>query len=333
MVPTFYILGLPRSRTLWFSEFFCTGVIECVHEHFSSHKKVQLIPGVRGYSDTNPLTTPDYGESPVLIIERDVEEVISSCLEAFDCPDGVEDWPGTVRNYIEMYQNALADVTPQNVLMVNYADIDASLYEIWKFLLPKIPVDEQRIEFFRTKVVKTENRNIEESLSRTWGTIGNFIEKFDPEAIRTFRITDYAIVKKIMTECWYEISEDDAPDYLPDIINEYWIGLIAQNEIIGCYRLHSHNSILWEGHVFMLKQHRKKYSVRGLPVMFRWMLTHTKFQKLIASVPEKFGNVIAFLENGGFIREGVNRKAFIKDGEKWDLINFGLTRAEIEGLV
>jgi len=91
MCPNFFILGLPRSRTLWFSEFFCTGEVECVHEHFSSHRKADLIAGVWGYSDTNPLTTPDYGESPVLIIERDVEEVISSCIKAFDCPTGVED--------------------------------------------------------------------------------------------------------------------------------------------------------------------------------------------------------------------------------------------------
>jgi len=159
------------------------------------------------------------------------------------------------------------------------------------------------------------------------------MQKFDPEAIKTFRITDYAIVKHIMSELWYEISEDNAPDYLPDIVKEYWVGLIAQNEIIGCYRLHSHNSILWEGHVFMLKQHRKKYSVRGLPVMYRWLLANTTFEKLIVSVPEKYGNVIAFLEDGGFILEGINRQAFIKDGKKWDLINFGLTRTEIAGLV
>lgn len=333
MIPNFFILGLPRSRTLWFSEFFCTGEIECVHEHFSSHEKAELIPGVWGYSDTNPLTTPDYGDSPVLIIERDVEEVISSCLKAFDCPAGVEDWTGAVRNYIEMYQRELTVITPQNVLMVNYADIDASLCEIWNFLLPTIQVDKQRIEFFSSQIVTTANRNIEESLIRTWGSINNFIDKFDPEAIRTFRITDYNIVKHIMNECWYEISEDNAPGYLPDIVKECWVGLIAQNEIIGCYRLHSHNSILWEGHVFMLKAYRKKYSVRSLPVMFRWMLANTKFEKLIATVPEKFGNVIAFLENGGFIHEGVNRQSFIKDGKKWDLINFGLTRTEIEGLL
>lgn len=333
MVDNFYILGLPRSRTLWFSEFFCTGAIECVHEHFSSHQKAELIPGVCGYVDTNPLTTPDYGDSPVLIIERDVEDIIDSCLRAFDCPKGVEDWPGTVRNYIEMYQNALTALTPQNVLMVNYADIDLSLYEIWKFLLPTIPVDKERIQFFRNKIVKTQNRNIEESLNHTWGNINSFIARFDPEAIRPFRITDYAIVKHIMTECWYEISEDNAPGYLPDIANECWIGLIAQNEIIGCYRLHSHNSILWEGHVFMLKEHRKKYSVRSLPVMFCWMLENLKFEKLIASVPSKFVNVISFLENGGFKCEGINRQSFIKDGKKWDLINFGLTRGEIEGLL
>jgi len=63
------------------------------------------------------------------------------------------------------------------------------------------------------------------------------------------------------------------------------------------------------------------------------MLANTTFEKMIATVPGKFSNVIAFLEDAGFILEGINRQAYIKDGKKWDLINFGLTRTEIEGLV
>ena len=333
MVPNFFILGLPRSRTLWFTEFFCTGACECVHEHFSSHQAAELIPGVRGYSDTNPLTVPDYGESPVLIIDRDLADVVSSCLNAFDKPDGVLNWPATVNNYMSVYKNALDKLEPKNVMRVNYNCINVLLREIWEFLLPDIPVDEQRIDFFKHKIVKTENRDIKESLIRTFGTIDNFAQQFDPEALRTFRITDYAITQKIMSECWYEVSEDNAPDYLPDIVKEYWVGLAANGVVIGCYRFHQINGVTWQGHAFMLKQYRKDYSVRSAECMYRWMLRNTDFKKLIVIVPSKFKNVLRFIENIGFKQEGINRKSFNKDDILWDLIHFGLTRAEIEGLL
>lgn len=148
-----------------------------------------------------------------------------------------------------------------------------------------------------------------------------------------FRITDYAFAQHIINACWDEISEDGVDSYLPDLVTEYWIGLHNGDDIVGCYRLHQLNSLTWEGHVFMLPEHREKYATLGCHTTLKWIIDNTDCQKLVANVPCKFKNVTNFLDKIGFQREGVNRSSYKKDGKIWDIINFGLTRSEIERLL
>lgn len=329
----FFILGLPRSRTLWFSQLFTFDDIECKHEYFSKHEKRDLIPGVRGYSDTNPLiaTDMDYGDSPVLIIERDIDDVIDSVSKAFDKPEGIVCWHGAIARYIDTYKYALDSVMPKNCLRVDFESINDSLPEIWKFLLPDIPVDTARIEMAKNKIIKTNNRNIQDSLEHTFGSIDHFKEHYD--FLNTYRITDYSIARYIMEKCWYEISEDGVKEYVPDIVNEYWIGLSNGEDTIGCYRFHQINKVTWQGHVFILPEYREKYSKMCAKPIFEWILSETDFQKVIADVPQRFPNVMGFLEKSGFQREGVNRLSHTKDGNLWDIIHYGITRQEIEELM
>ena len=147
------------------------------------------------------------------------------------------------------------------------------------------------------------------------------------------RITDYTIAQHIINACWEEISEDGVDHYLPDIVNEYWLCLNNGKDIVGGYRLHQINSVTWQGHVFMIPGFRTQYAKDGCILTLKWLLENTDCKKLIADVPKRYPNVMAFLENIGFKNEGVNRQSFTKDNQLWDIVNYGLTRKEIEELL
>ena len=154
----------------------------------------------------------------------------------------------------------------------------------------------------------------------------------ESDSLEAARITDFTWANHCINACWDEISEDNAPHYTADVINEYWIGLFA-DKMIGCYRIHQINSATWEIHAFILPEHREKYSILSGNSILQWCLDNTDMQKLTCNIPEKFQNVIHFVKHLGFKHEGVNRVSYTKDSQLWNVHNFGLTRHEIEGLV
>lgn len=329
----FYILGLPRSRTLWFSEFLSFADVKCVHEHFSIHADRELLEGVRGYSDTNPLKARDYGDSPVLIIERDIADVVDSVYNAFDKPKGIKDFKKSISNYINVYKKALDKITPKNCLRVPFNDINSQLLEIWHHLMPDIRPTYNHVIDYKDKIIKTDNRDLQNSLAHTFGSIEEFAKTYDRDLLETFRITDYAVVQHVMNSMWDEIAEDNAPPYTPDLLTEYWIGLKDGSKFVGCYRFHQIYHATWQGHVFMLPEHRKKYTHKGGFTILYWLLENIDFKKIVVDVPAKYKNVLVFLEGFGFKHEGVNRLSFTKDEKLWDVFHLGMTREEIEGLI
>lgn len=326
----FYVLGLPRSRTLWFSQFLSYGGVKCVHEHFTADRDAQHIDGIRGYIDTNPLLARDYGDSPVLIIERDVESVIDSIYNAFDKPRGVKHFRYAIRKYMAEYKKALDSLKPKNCLRIKYNEINHRILEIWHFLMPDIRPTYEHFNKYLKKVIKTPNRDIEKSLIHTFGSIEKFAQQYDRPTLKTERISDYAVVAYIMNKVWDEISEDDAPPYIPDLINEYWIVLIEGNKTVGCFRCHQINGITWEGHIFILPEYRKDYSEKAGYAIYEWLLENLEFQKLIVKIPQKYQNVIKFIEKFGFTHEGTNRLSYRKDGKIWNMEHYGITVDEIK---
>lgn len=126
------------------------------------------------------------------------------------------------------------------------------------------------------------------------------------------RMFDYRLATQTMTAIWADIAEDDAPMYTPDIINEYWVGIYADDEYVGMYRLHQLNSVLWQGHVFMLD---RKHSIGGGKVIQEWIIDNIEgLKKLIVEIPECFPNVIAFVEKLGLKKQGYNSDSYSKNG-------------------
>ena len=67
------------------------------------------------------------------------------------------------------------------------------------------------------------------------------------------RLYDYEIVLGTMDLLWELVAEDGVQRYTPDLINDIWLGLFLNEEYLGMYCFKSLTSIMYEGHVFMLK--------------------------------------------------------------------------------
>jgi len=132
--------------------------------------------------------------------------------------------------------------------------------------------------------------------------------------VKCVRLWNYQVVGQTISAVWDEISEDNAPPYMPDLINEIYVGLFVDDEYIGMYRFHQHTSVMWEGHVFMLPDHRK-HSIAGGFAIQKWIIENLPgIQKMIVYVPECFTNVIAFVEQIGLKKQGYNAGSHTNTG-------------------
>jgi hypothetical protein len=126
------------------------------------------------------------------------------------------------------------------------------------------------------------------------------------------RLLDYGVVTATISELWDAIAEDGAPPYQPDIVNEYYVGIFADGEYIGMYRLHQLKSVLWEGHAFILN---RKHSIGSGDAIKKWVVDNLEdARKVIVHIPECFPNVIAFVKKIGFTEQGYNSDSYTKDG-------------------
>ena len=139
------------------------------------------------------------------------------------------------------------------------------------------------------------------------------------------RIYDVQVCMAVMASMWKEISEDDAPEFIPDVINEYWIGIYAEG-LAGIYRIHQITSVCYQIHAFMIDRTQKESGV----IILKWCVDNIEdMQKLIAEIPVIYPNVYGFTKNQGFRDEGINRHSFTKNGKIHDQHRLGITRDEI----
>jgi len=336
----FYVLALPRSRTVWLSHLLTDENTVCMHEYYSSHdKKSELfVEGKRvGSVDTNPLMARDYGDKPVVIIKNDPAGVVRSVCECFDKPKFVDNFEAFAGKFIDKYQQALLKIKPVNSIEIDCEDLSDPdvIRELCQFVGVKIT--DERIKLMINTNISTMNRDIESSLRHTASCEGivykELIDLFYAEpVVRCEQILDIAIAKGIFDTCWNEVTADGVDHYTPDVLGEYWIGLIADGDYVGCFRLHKITTTTWEFHLHVIPEHRKAYSVACVTPIKKWCLENLDgMEKINVTIPALYQNVVKFVENIGFQHEGVDRLSFTKGGQLHDQIKLGMTRAEIEG--
>lgn len=153
--------------------------------------------------------------------------------------------------------------------------------------------------------------------------------------VSAIRTMDIKTIHNIVTrpDIWATVAEDGQrkQEFYPDVEGECWLTLVADDTIIGVYNLHVHNAITLEIHAHVYPEFRKRYSRHTCLAVFQWIMDNAKeYQKVVASIPAIYPNVIAFAEMMRFKHEGTNRLSYLKDGQIVDQELYGITRTEIE---
>lgn len=154
-------------------------------------------------------------------------------------------------------------------------------------------------------------------------------------AIRTYSALE---VRRIMTypSMWETVAEDgqDPATFQPDVDDEIWLSIRADDKPIGLYQLQKRNAVTVEIHANMLPKYRKRHSDASGKAALRWVREELPdIRKVIAWVPMLYMNVRAFCEKQGFRLEGTNRASYLKNGRLHDQYLLGITCSEIDKAV
>ena len=130
--------------------------------------------------------------------------------------------------------------------------------------------------------------------------------------MRIQRITDYQVALAILydDEIDGNIYEDDSLKETPDLLNDYWLAAVTdENMIVGCYRVHRFGIRNWQIHAMILKEFRGEYAMPASRAVIEWCFTNIpKIMCLMAIIPDCFGNIIAHVRALGFIHSGQLKK-------------------------
>lgn len=124
------VIGLPRSRTTWFSALLSFGGFPCVHDWFSFNKEPH--PEYNAYSDT--LLHKHTEGSRTLVIHRPIKEVYNSLLDNFTFPEFV-----TEKDLIKPLEQQAEKMKLIVGMHVNYNELDDKLGEAWEYLTGEAP--------------------------------------------------------------------------------------------------------------------------------------------------------------------------------------------------
>lgn len=151
------------------------------------------------------------------------------------------------------------------------------------------------------------------------------------EVCRTFDLAEiWAILSvKEISEAVFEDDVGDITTFVPSVIDEIWLKVHQNHQIIGLYRFHRMTSICLQVHAHILPKFRKKYSLHSAKLALAWVIKDVVgLQKIIAYCPEKYKNVYAFLKKFGFEDEGFNRESWRVGGKIYGQYLLGLTKSE-----
>lgn len=152
------------------------------------------------------------------------------------------------------------------------------------------------------------------------------------DTLTPVRTMDYSVAHSITSipEMFDTIAEDGADSFVPDVLNEYWVLMMTEENLVaGCYNVHQISGPVYEIHALMLPEFRKKYAALSGKAIFEWCLANLKFEKLNATIPQKYKNVYHFTKGFGFKDEGFDRDSHFKDGKLMGRYRLGITKQEV----
>lgn len=153
--------------------------------------------------------------------------------------------------------------------------------------------------------------------------------------MKLIQINDADLIKSIITdpELWERLKEDgiNTDDYEPILgFGDLYLGAYVDDLLIGLFSYHKQNGSTISIHANILQKYRKQYAKEAgrLAIAYFAFDTHDTIQKLIAEIPVIYKDVYHFSLNNGLIKEGINRKSILKNGELVDTYMLGITKQE-----
>jgi len=152
--------------------------------------------------------------------------------------------------------------------------------------------------------------------------------------IHLARLADAELIKAIVTDprIYSRMSDDFAPpaeEYVPPAVGEaVYAGLWADGVLKGLWALVPHSRILWEVHTALLPEVWGAVAREAAPKLLEWVWENTECQRLYSLVPEYARATRKFALHAGMVECGKHEKAFLKDGELYDLTILGISRGQ-----
>lgn len=144
------------------------------------------------------------------------------------------------------------------------------------------------------------------------------------------RTRDMKLVREVMMHpsIWPHIHDDGVKDYEPiDVDGLYWLE-VNENETLGVFLVHQHNSVCYEVHTCILPVAWGEKAATAARLLLDWVFKNTGCLKLVTHVPSYNRLAKKFARNAGMQHEGINRQSFLRNGVLLDQYLLGITKQE-----
>ena len=142
---------------------------------------------------------------------------------------------------------------------------------------------------------------------------------------------DEAKIKTTVTHpaIWPHVSDDSCKvdDYTPHMNGVLWLEVV-EDQSLGVYLVHPHNSVTYEIHTCLLPIAWGSKARQAGKLVLDWMFANTPCQKVITQVPQTNALALRYAKRCGMVVEGNNRQSFLKNGQLLDMTQLGITKKE-----
>lgn len=153
------------------------------------------------------------------------------------------------------------------------------------------------------------------------------------DRLTAFRLTDFTIPLAVISneKIASVIYEDNTPQAIPDVVNQFWIGITTGTDLVGCYQVEQKGQVLWQGHAHVLPEYRKEYSLEATKTAMRWCAENIPgLNTIICHIPTAHPNVVEHVLKAGMRKVGTIPQCYLFRGELVDIVILTITKEDIE---
>jgi RimJ/RimL family protein N-acetyltransferase len=146
----------------------------------------------------------------------------------------------------------------------------------------------------------------------------------------TFEVTtDYPLIHQIITDpsVFDWVVDDAGAESLHFPLYPTYLLVKESGKPVGFWVFVSKGAICAECHVCLLPEARGKQ--RSDPIfqgMLSWLWANTRIERLIGEIPVHNRRAMEYVRRNGMKAYGSNPGAWLKNGQRWDMLCVGLTR-------